>query len=56
MKQILNSNISIALDEELSNDLQMIIDKHKVIEKDEFIGISFGNSSHLLNHVDTINS
>ena len=36
VEQLLNSNSSVTLDEGLSNDLQMIIDQHEVIENDEF--------------------
>ena len=34
--KLLNGKSCVTLDEELSNDLQMIINQHKVIEKDEF--------------------
>lgn len=36
LEQVLRSNSSVTLDDELSNDLQMIIDQYKVIEKDDF--------------------
>ena len=36
VEKLLNGKSCVTLDKELSNDLQMIIDKHKVIEKDEF--------------------
>ena len=36
IEKLINSESCVTVDEELSNDLQMIIDQHKVIEKDAF--------------------
>ena len=36
IKKLINSESGVTVDEELSNDLQTIIDQHKVIEKDAF--------------------
>ena len=36
VEELLNGKSCVTVDKELSNDLQMIIDQHKVIEKDAF--------------------
>ena len=36
IEKLINGESCVTVDEELSNDLQMIIDQHKVIEKDAF--------------------